>query len=103
MSAGRVLGGSGEAWLRDVVSHPAARVATTVSDQMERLGGDAYAVLIHPALARETLQQDAHRGDGYPPIHGLPVYRCYEVAGPVVVTKWLFNVITSDGTNSVVF
>lgn len=103
MSAGRVLGGSGEAWLRHVISHPAARVATAVSDQMARLGGDAYAVLVHPELARETLQRDAHKGDGYPPIHGLTVYRCYEVAGPVVVTKRLFDLITSDGAGPAAF
>jgi hypothetical protein len=101
MSAGgRVLGGNA-AWLTDAVTHPAGRIAGEVSEQLARLtataGSETDAVLLMPpALAKETLQRNALTGEGYLPVHGLPVLLCYEVGGPVVISRWLVDAIVGE-------
>ena len=46
-----------------------------------------------PRLAGETLQHDEHSGGGYLPVCGLPVLLCYEVGGPVVVTRFFVDTV----------
>jgi hypothetical protein len=98
MTGGKIFAGSGEAWLRDAVSHPAGRIAADVSEQIELMADLAAgaAVLMHPRLAAATLQRDEHTGRGYLPVCGLPVLLCYEVGGPVVVTQFLLDAIRRD-------
>lgn len=98
MTGGKILAGSGEAWLRGAVTHPAARISASVSEQMELMADIAAgaAVLLHPRLAALTLQRDEHTGRGYLPVCGLPVLLCYEVGGPVVVTQFLLDAIRRD-------
>lgn len=104
MSAGgRVLGGNA-AWLTDAVTHPAGRIAGEVSEQLARLsataGGKTEAVLLMPpSLAKETLQRNALTGEGYLPVHGLPVLLCREVGGPVVISRWLAVAIVCSHPN----
>lgn len=86
MTGGKILGG-GEAWLRDAVSHPAGRIEAAVAEQVDRLAGNAEAVLVNTALAAEALQRDEHNGIGYLPVCGLRVFTTKAIGGVSVVTK----------------
>ena len=99
MSKHKILAGNTAPWLRTALTRVEARIADTVAEQIKNKQFDGPAVvLVPPSVAAELGWVAGERSDR-PTTHGLHAYIVEEVAGVVVVSSRIAQLMNSNPTN----
>ena len=100
MSKHKILAGNTAPWLRTALTRVEDRIADDVAEQIKNKQFDGPAVvLVPPSVAAELGWLAGERPSYRPTIHGLHAYIVEDVAGVVVVSSRIAQLMNSNPTS----